>query len=132
MKLGSMQSVGEEVEHNRTFSLEGIMKGINKNEFYSYLGSLSKPACDESVIWIVFNSVLLVNSRPLSDFMNLTTLELNSTTTKSPPLQKKKRRISAQRKGKLKKNKTVKLKRNKKYSRLSINLDDKDAFFKFS
>lgn len=129
-KLGSMQRAGEEVEGNRTFGLEGIMKGINRNEFYSYIGPLTKSGCDQSV-WIVFNSVLLVQSRAVSDLLELIKreLKLTTTTTKATKPPKRRRRLGPS-------EDNIEHTRKQRNTRLkqlyTRNLNDSDAFFKFS
>lgn len=112
-----MQRAGEEIEGNRTFCLEGIMRGINRNEFYSYVGPITKFGCDQS-LWIVFNSVLLVQSRSVSAFLELIKRELKLTTTTT---------ISPRKGRRLKKERNTRLKQL--YTR---NLNNSDAFFKFS
>lgn len=122
-----MQRAGEEIEGNRTFCLEGIMRGINRNEFYSYVGPITKLGCDQS-LWIVFNSVLLVQSRSVSAFLELIKRELKLTTTTTISSRKGRRLKSSEDNSKRKKKE-----RNTRLKQLyTRNLNNSDAFFKFS
>ncbi|XP_073818052.1 carbonic anhydrase 2-like isoform X2 [Musca autumnalis] len=52
-------------------SLGSLLGNINREDFYTYQGSLTTPPCSEAVSWIIFSDVLPISYRELPKFWNI-------------------------------------------------------------
>ncbi|XP_040211736.1 carbonic anhydrase 4-like isoform X1 [Rana temporaria] len=51
---------GTKLSLNSSFSLDGLLAGVDRTAYYRYLGSLTTPTCDEAVVWTVFRNPIYV------------------------------------------------------------------------
>ncbi|XP_019894153.2 carbonic anhydrase 2-like [Musca domestica] len=52
-------------------SMASLLGNINREDFYTYEGSLTTPPCSESVTWIVFSDVLPISFKELPKFWGI-------------------------------------------------------------
>ncbi|XP_013100062.2 carbonic anhydrase 2-like [Stomoxys calcitrans] len=52
-------------------SLGSLLGNINREDFYTYHGSLTTPPCSESVSWIIFADILPISYKELPKFWNI-------------------------------------------------------------
>ncbi len=52
---------GESVSLSPGISLDDLLEGVDRTQYYRYLGSLTTPACNEAVVWTVFKQPIKVS-----------------------------------------------------------------------
>ncbi|KAF7655333.1 hypothetical protein LDENG_00057680 [Lucifuga dentata] len=78
--LNSITSGDQSVTIANMFSLDDLTVGVNRSNYYRYLGSLTTPSCNEAVVWTVFKDTIKV-SQNLIDLFATTVHTGNSSTT---------------------------------------------------
>ncbi|XP_006805787.1 carbonic anhydrase 4-like [Neolamprologus brichardi] len=73
--LANITQKGQKVSIAAGFSLNDLLVGVNRTQYYRYLGSLTTPTCNEAVVWTVFKEPIKV-SKDLIDLFS-TTLHFN-------------------------------------------------------
>ncbi|XP_013869337.1 carbonic anhydrase 12 [Austrofundulus limnaeus] len=61
-------------------SLDDLLVGVNRSNYYRYLGSLTTPTCNEAVVWTVFKDTIKVSK----DLINLFSSSLHVNDSTSP------------------------------------------------
>ncbi|XP_010867329.2 carbonic anhydrase 4 [Esox lucius] len=61
------------------FSLDDLLKGVNRTKYYRYLGSLTTPNCSEAVVWTVFKETIKVSKDLINLFSTRLHIEHNAT-----------------------------------------------------
>lgn len=75
--LVNISEAGQKENIKATISLDDLLSGVNRTNYYRYLGSLTTPSCNEAVVWTVFKDSIKV-SKGLIDLFS-TTLHVNTT-----------------------------------------------------
>uniref|UniRef100_A0A8B9KG38 Carbonic anhydrase n=1 Tax=Astyanax mexicanus TaxID=7994 RepID=A0A8B9KG38_ASTMX len=73
--LAEISSAGDSVPLNGSLSMDSLLEGVNRSNYYRYLGSLTVPSCNEVVVWTLFKDPIRV-SQDLIDLFS-TSLYLN-------------------------------------------------------
>ncbi|XP_041672215.1 carbonic anhydrase 4-like [Cheilinus undulatus] len=79
--LSQIQTQGKNASILAGFSLNDILVGVNRSNYWRYLGSLTTPNCNEAVVWTVFKETIKV-SRDIINLFGTTVLIGNSTSEK--------------------------------------------------
>ncbi|XP_029953939.1 carbonic anhydrase 4-like isoform X2 [Salarias fasciatus] len=58
---------GQSVTITHPISLDSLLNGVSLTNYYRYNGSLTTPACNEAVVWTVFNDTIKISE----DLINL-------------------------------------------------------------
>ncbi|KAM8962409.1 carbonic anhydrase 4-like [Pelodytes ibericus] len=66
--FGKISTPGLKISLNMSLSLDAILGGVNRKEYYRYMGSLTTPTCDQAVVWTVFKNPILVPSSVIDTF----------------------------------------------------------------
>ncbi|KAG8433376.1 hypothetical protein GDO86_017598, partial [Hymenochirus boettgeri] len=66
--LPNVSNPGTRVNISSNFSIDTILGNVDRTSYYRYLGSLTTPTCDESVIWTVFKNPILVPASVIQAF----------------------------------------------------------------
>ncbi|MEQ2166111.1 hypothetical protein GOODEAATRI_024308, partial [Goodea atripinnis] len=75
--LSNISLAGENATIAAGISLDDLLSGVNRRNYYRYLGSLTTPVCNEAVIWTVFKDSIKV-SKNLIDLFS-TSLHISDT-----------------------------------------------------
>ncbi|XP_027019057.1 carbonic anhydrase 4-like [Tachysurus fulvidraco] len=75
--LSNITNIGATVDIMNILSVDSLIQGVNLNNYYRYQGSLTTPACKESVVWTVFKDTIKVSSDLINLFSN--TVRINTT-----------------------------------------------------
>ncbi|XP_047233689.1 carbonic anhydrase 4-like [Girardinichthys multiradiatus] len=75
--LSNISLAGENATIAAGISLDDLLSGVNRRNYYRYLGSLTIPVCKEAVIWTVFKDSIKV-SKNLIDLFS-TSLHISDT-----------------------------------------------------
>uniref|UniRef100_A0A3P9QJB8 Carbonic anhydrase n=1 Tax=Poecilia reticulata TaxID=8081 RepID=A0A3P9QJB8_POERE len=76
--LTSISNTGEKITIQGDLSLDDLLSGVNRSNYYRYLGSLTTPVCNEAVVWTVFKEPIKV-SKNLIDLFSSSVYIKNST-----------------------------------------------------
>ncbi|XP_054913808.1 carbonic anhydrase XVb [Poeciliopsis prolifica] len=76
--LSSISNAGDITTIQHNISLDDLLSGVNRANYYRYLGSLTTPTCDEAVVWTVFKEPIKV-SKNLIDLFSTSMRIKNST-----------------------------------------------------
>ncbi|KAM4623957.1 carbonic anhydrase 4-like [Polymixia lowei] len=77
--LANITASGQSVTVAAGISLDDLLVGVDRTNFYRYLGSLTTPTCNEAVVWTVFKDSIKV-SKDLIDLFS-TTVRVNGSTS---------------------------------------------------
>ncbi|XP_061401526.1 carbonic anhydrase 2-like [Musca vetustissima] len=69
--LQNVQSFNSTSDTMHLITLGSLLGNINREDFYTYQGSLTTPPCSEAVTWIVFSDVLPISFKELPKFWNI-------------------------------------------------------------
>ncbi|XP_006000912.1 carbonic anhydrase 4 isoform X1 [Latimeria chalumnae] len=75
--LQNISSKDSKIHLNDSFSLNDLISGVNLTKYYRYLGSLTTPGCNETVVWTIFEDPIVLNSTIINLFS--TNLYFNTT-----------------------------------------------------
>ncbi|XP_038161348.1 carbonic anhydrase XVb [Cyprinodon tularosa] len=75
--LSNITEAGTNATVAAGISLDDLLTGVNRTNYYRYLGSLTTPACNEAVVWTVFKDPIRV-SKNLIDLFS-TTVHIGNT-----------------------------------------------------
>ncbi|XP_037546920.1 carbonic anhydrase XVb [Nematolebias whitei] len=77
--LSNISLAGQSVSLQAGISLDDLLVGVNRSNYYRYLGSLTTPSCNEAVVWTVFKDTVKVSK----DLINLfsSTLHVNDSSS---------------------------------------------------
>ncbi|XP_017273796.1 carbonic anhydrase XVb [Kryptolebias marmoratus] len=78
--LSNISLAGQSVSLAAGISLDDLLVGVNRSNYYRYLGSLTTPACNEAVVWTVFKDTIKVSK----DLINLISSSLHINDSSSP------------------------------------------------
>ncbi|XP_071763462.2 carbonic anhydrase 4 [Centroberyx gerrardi] len=76
--LANITEEGQQLNLDPGISLDDLLVGVDRTQYYRYLGSLTTPTCNEVVVWTVFKQSIKVN-RELIDLFSKTVRVGNST-----------------------------------------------------
>ncbi|XP_014830305.1 PREDICTED: carbonic anhydrase 4-like [Poecilia mexicana] len=76
--LSNISIAGENITIQDDISLDDLLSGVNRTNYYRYLGSLTTPLCNEAVVWTVFKEPIKV-SKNLIDLFSSSVYIKNST-----------------------------------------------------
>ncbi|XP_060795392.1 carbonic anhydrase XVb isoform X2 [Neoarius graeffei] len=76
--LSNITQAGDSLDIMNQLTVESLIQGVNLNKYYRYLGSLTTPSCNETVVWTVFSDPIKLSK----DLINLlsNTVHINKTT----------------------------------------------------
>ncbi|XP_053367591.1 uncharacterized protein LOC128541267 [Clarias gariepinus] len=77
--LSSIANAGDTVAITQPITMDSLLEGVDQTKYYRYLGSLTTPPCNESVIWTVFEDPIEV-SQDLIDLFSTSVYFNNSMT----------------------------------------------------
>ncbi|KAI9584682.1 hypothetical protein GQX74_006577 [Glossina fuscipes] len=69
--LKGVQLANTSVTAGEIISLGSLLGSVDRNDFYTYRGSLTTPPCSEAVTWIVFANILPISYSDVKKFWNL-------------------------------------------------------------
>lgn len=65
-KLPNVQQFNSSASTEELITLGSLLGNINREDFYTYQGSLTTPPCAEAVSWIIFSDILPISYREVS------------------------------------------------------------------
>ncbi|XP_061667143.1 carbonic anhydrase 4-like [Syngnathoides biaculeatus] len=68
---------GDIVNVTEGLSLNDLLVGVDRTEYYRYLGSLTTPNCHEAVVWTVFKDTIKISADLIDKFSTM--LHINNT-----------------------------------------------------
>ncbi|XP_075148510.1 carbonic anhydrase 2-like [Haematobia irritans] len=69
--LENLQMFNSSATTMNLIRLGSLLGNINREDFYTYQGSLTTPPCSESVSWIIFADILPISYKELPKFWNI-------------------------------------------------------------
>uniref|UniRef100_A0A1A9WYK7 Carbonic anhydrase n=1 Tax=Glossina brevipalpis TaxID=37001 RepID=A0A1A9WYK7_9MUSC len=69
--LKSIQFHNTTIKAEEIISLGSLLGNIDRNDFYTYHGSLTTPPCSETVTWIIFANILPISYSDIKKFWNI-------------------------------------------------------------
>ncbi|XP_065360180.1 uncharacterized protein CAH6 [Calliphora vicina] len=69
--LPNVQQFNSSSTAEELISLGSLLGNINREDFYTYQGSLTTPPCAESVTWVIFSDILPISYRELPKFWDV-------------------------------------------------------------
>ncbi|XP_070846820.1 carbonic anhydrase XVb [Chaetodon trifascialis] len=69
--LASISNGGDSVAITPGFSMDDLLAGVDRTQYYRYLGSLTTPTCNEAVVWTVFKDTIKVSRDLINLFSTL-------------------------------------------------------------
>ncbi|KAK2866002.1 hypothetical protein Q7C36_002058 [Tachysurus vachellii] len=75
--LSNITNIGATMDIMNSLTVNSLIQGVDLNNYYRYQGSLTTPACKESVVWTVFKDPIKVSNDLINLFSN--TVRINTT-----------------------------------------------------
>uniref|UniRef100_A0A8C2YXA1 Carbonic anhydrase n=1 Tax=Cyclopterus lumpus TaxID=8103 RepID=A0A8C2YXA1_CYCLU len=66
--IPAIHNISSEVNVTDEISIDDLLGGVNRAEYYRYNGSLTTPSCDEAVVWTVFKESVKVDQNLIMMF----------------------------------------------------------------
>ncbi|KPP67089.1 carbonic anhydrase 4-like [Scleropages formosus] len=68
--LSNITQAGQKANISSGISLDDLLVGVNRTQYYRYLGSLTVPDCNEAVVWTVFKDSIKIDLFSASVYFN--------------------------------------------------------------
>ncbi|XP_060795390.1 carbonic anhydrase 4-like isoform X2 [Neoarius graeffei] len=68
--LSNITQAGDSFDIMNQLTVESLIQGVNLNKYYRYLGSLTTPSCNETVVWTVFSDPIKISKDLIDIFSN--------------------------------------------------------------
>ncbi|XP_029953940.1 carbonic anhydrase 4-like [Salarias fasciatus] len=69
--LQNITQKGQSVTITDPISLDSLLDGVSLTNYYRYNGSLTTPACNEAVVWTVFNDTIKISEDLINRFSTI-------------------------------------------------------------
>ncbi|XP_072523077.1 carbonic anhydrase 4-like [Salminus brasiliensis] len=73
--LSSIPNKGDVLDIMNQLTMDSLLQGVDRTQYYRYLGSLTTPPCSETVVWTVFKDPIHVSQDLIGLFSTTTYIE---------------------------------------------------------